>query len=241
MEFLVITLSIFFSLALSRHSLGMRNEYQEKIKLFDESFSNQFGKLARLRAIDGVDYLGTVAGVSCAIIFGTFVLSKLILGIELSKQPFLATAFTYTLIGFFSIKWYTKPKKFSISFLKDVMQISSIAMLMPLIDIFFGIRYTPIPYEFTVLHASLLSIPLPENPHVILMGVILSLYMQACMIILWVLTSFLLALFFIPTFTFTFSTLWFCRKLEHVWGKNILNGVLVVAIIVVTYYLGLKS
>ncbi|WP_290698632.1 hypothetical protein [Amphritea sp.] len=241
MDFILATLYVLIPLALARSSLGLKPQYQEKILIVDESFSKQFGKLAKLKTIDGVDYLANLLGVTAGILLAATIISKYVFSYELSHNVMFAKAFVYSFIGFFSIKWYTKPHKFSLSFLKDMAQISALALAMPLIDIFLGIEYTSLPYQYIYMHSSLMGLPLPESPHVIIMGVIMSLYMLIAMTIMWAVTSLLMALYFVPVFSVSYGVLKFCNALEKMWGKNALNAVLVLLVVVTQYYSWYKS
>jgi hypothetical protein len=241
MDFILALLYVLVPLALSRASFGLKPQYQNKIEIFDEKFSIQFKKLAKLNTIDGVDYLGNMLGVSCAMLFIASLISKFALNHELSQNLLFSQALLFSLIGFISIKWYTKPHKFSLSFLKDMAQLSSLALLMPLIDIFFQIEYTPLPYKYILMHASVLGIPLPEAPHLFIMGAIMSVYMLCCITIMWLMTSALLALYFLPVFSISYAVLKFCNKLEKLWGKNTLNAVLILLVIVTQFYSWYKS
>ncbi|MGO2074750.1 MAG: hypothetical protein ACTH3B_06195 [Pseudoalteromonas sp.] len=219
MDFILALLYVLVPLALARSSFGLKPVYQNKIEIFDEKFSIQFGKLTKLKTIDGVDYLGNILGVSCAILFCASLISKFVLNHELSQNLLFSKALLFSLIGFISIKWYTKPHKFSLSFLKEMAQLSSLALLMPLIDIFFQIEYTALPYKYILMHASIMGIPLPEAPHLFVMGAIMSIYMVCCITIIWLITSALMALYFIPVFSISYATLKFCNKLEKLWEK----------------------
>lgn len=241
MDFVLATLYVLVPLALARSSLGLKPQYQEKISIIDESFSTQFGKLTKLKAIDGVDYLANLLGVTAGILFAATIISKYIFSYELSQNIMLAKAFLYSFIGFLSIKWYTKPHKFSLSFLKDMAQISALALAMPLIDIFLGIEYTSFPYQYIYMHSLLVGLPLPESPHVLLMGAIISVYMLVAMTFLWAITSLLMALYFVPVFSVSYTVLKFCNALEKMWGKNTLNAVLVLLVIITQYYSWYKS
>jgi hypothetical protein len=241
MDFILATLYVLIPLALARSSLGLKPQYQKKIVIIDETFSTQFGKLTKLRTIDGVDYLANLLGVTAGILLAATILSKLIFSYELAQNILFAKAFVYSFIGFFSIKWYTKPHKFSLSFLKDLAQISAIALAMPLIDIFLGIEYTSFAYKYIYMHSSLMGISIPESPHVIIMGAIMSLYMLVCITIMWVITSLFMALYFVPVFSVSYGVLKFCNKLEKMWGKNTLNALLVLVVIATQYYSWYKS
>ncbi len=241
MDLLLSSLYVLLPLALARGSLGLRYEYQNKIEIFDESFSKQFSKLTKLKTIEGVDYLGKILGVSCLLLFVMFLISSQIFGVKMVDQPFLAKSFIYTLIGFFSIKWYTKPDKFSFKFLKDMSQVAVLALLLPLVDVFMGIRYTPIVYESLLSHAAIIGLSLPSSPNVFLMAGMISTYMLLGMASLWLVTSALMALYFIPVFTVSYGLLKLCGLLEKLWGKNTLNGLLVVAVIATQYYSWYKN
>lgn len=241
MDFIFATLYVLIPLALARSSLGLKPKYQEKIEIIDEKFSTQFGKLAQLKTIEGVDYLANILGVAAGILFAATIISKFIFSYELSQNALLAKAFVYSFIGFFSIKWYTKPHKFSLSFLKDMAQISAIALAMPMIDIFLGIEYTSRPYQYIYIHSSLMGLSLPESPHVIIMGAIISIYMLLGMIFIWVITSLFMALYFVPVFSVSYGVLKFCNALEKMWGKNTLNAVLILIVIATQYYSWYKS
>lgn len=241
MDFVLATLYVLVPLALARSSLGLKPQYQEKISIIDESFSIQFGKLTKLKAIDGVDYLANLLGVTAVILLFATIISKYIFSYELSQNIMFAKAFVYSFIGFFSIKWYTKPHKFSLSFLKDMAQISALVLAMPLIDIFLGIEYTSSLYQYIYMQSLLMGLPLPESPHVLLMGAIISLYMLVAMTFMWVITSLLMALYFVPVFSVSYTVLKFCNALEKMWGKNTLNAVLVLLVIITQYYSWYKS
>lgn len=241
MDFILATLYVLIPLALARSSLGLKPKYQEKIQVIEESFSTQFGKLIKLKTIDGVDYLANLLGVTAGILYAATVISKCIFSYELYQNIIFAKAFVYSFIGFFSIKWYTRPHKFSLSLLKNIAQVSALALAMPLIDIFLGIEYTSFPYQFLYMYSSLMGIPLPGSPHVIIMGAIMSIYMFIGMTIMWAITSLLMALCFVPVFSVSYSVLKFCNALEKMWGKNILNAVLVLLVIVTQYYSWYKS
>jgi len=241
MDFILATLYVLIPLALARSSLGLKPQHQEKITIIDEKFSTQFSKLTKLKTIDGVDYLANLLGITAGILLAATILSKLIFSYELSQNILFAKAFVYSFIGFFSIKWYTKPQKFSLSFLKDMAQISALALAMPLIDIFLGIEYTSLPYQYIYMHSSLMGISIPENPHVLIMGAIISVYMLIGMTIMWIITSLLMALYFVPVFSVSYGVLKFCNKLEKMWGKNTLNAVLILIVIATQYYSWYKS
>ncbi|WP_405119697.1 hypothetical protein [Pseudomonas leptonychotis] len=241
MDFIYATLYVLIPLALARSSLGLKPQYQEKIEIIDEKFSTQFGKLAKLKTIEGVDYLANILGVAAGILFAATIISKFAFNYELTQNPLLAKAFVYSLIGFFSIKWYTKPHKFSLSFLKDMAQISVVALAMLVIDIFLGIEYTSQPYQYIYIHSSLMGLSLPESPHVIIMGAIISIYMLLGMIFIWTITSLFMALYFVPVFSISYGVLKFCNALEKMWGKNTLNAVLVLIVIATQYYSWYKS
>jgi len=241
MDFILATLYVLIPLALARSSLGLKPQYQEKILVIDESFSTQFSKLTKLKTIDGIDYLANLLGITAGILLAATIISKFIFSYELSQNVMFAKAFVYSFIGFFSIKWYTKPHKFSLSFLKDMAQISALALAMPLIDIFIGIEYTSFPYQYIYMHSSLMGLPLPESPHVLIMGAIISIYMLIAMAIMWVITSLLMALYFVPVFSLSYTVIKFCNALEKLWGKNTFNGVLVLLVIGTQYYSWYKS
>lgn len=228
MDFILASLYVLLPLALARGSLGLRDEYQNKVEIFDESFSKQFNKLTKLKTIEGVDSLGTILGISCAIIFCVFLVSSYLFGVKLDEQPFFAKSFIYSLIGFFSIKWYTKPEKFSLKFLKDMSQMAALALLLPLVDIFMGIKYTPIVYEPLLSHAAILGLSLPSSPNVLVMGVIISAYILSGMAVFWLITSAIMALYFAPVFSISYGTFKLCSILEKLWGKNTFNALLVV-------------
>ncbi|MFN4237513.1 MAG: hypothetical protein ACK4FZ_09810 [Vogesella sp.] len=241
MDFVLATLYVLVPLALARSSLGLKPQYQEKISIIDESFGIQFGRLTKLKAIDGVDYLANLLGVTAVILLAATIISKYIFSYELSQNIMFAKAFVYSFIGFFSIKWYTKPHKFSLSFLKDMAQISALALAMPLIDIFLGVEYTPFLYQYIYMQSLLMGLPLPESPHVLLMGAVISVYMLVSMTFMWVITSVLMALYFVPVFSVSYTVLKFCNALERMWGKNTLNAVLVLLVIITQYYSWYKS
>lgn len=241
MDFILATLYVLIPLALARSSLGLRPQYQEKIEIIDEKFSVQFERLAKLKTIDGVDYLANLLGISAGLLLFATIFSKYILDYELSQHLLFGKAFIYSFIGFLSIKWYTKPHKFSLSFLKDMAQISALALFMPMIDIFFGIEYTSLPYQYIYMHSTLIGIQIPESPHVLIMGAIISIYMLMTITLMWGITSLFMALYFVPVFLVSFAILKSCATLERMWGKNTLNAVLVLIVIATQYYSWYKS
>lgn len=54
MDFILSTLYVLTLLALARSSLGLKPQYQEKVQIIDESFSKEFGKLIKLKTIEGL-------------------------------------------------------------------------------------------------------------------------------------------------------------------------------------------
>ncbi|KPH91671.1 MULTISPECIES: hypothetical protein [Pseudoalteromonas] len=241
MDFILATLYVFLPIALARSSLNLKHEYQSKVEIFDEKFRVQFSKLTKLKTVEGADYLGNVMGLACGILIIVSLISNVVFGVKLAQNAIVAKALLFSMFGFVATKWYTKPHKYSLSFLKDMAQMASLVMLMPLIDLFLGIEYTSIPYEHMRSLLALEGINLPVKPNIFIMGIVVSLSMFIFFSIMWLFASVFLGFFFIPAFTTCFFVLKACSVLEKYWGKHTLNGLLVILIIATQYYSWFKN
>ncbi|MBB1304170.1 hypothetical protein [Pseudoalteromonas sp. SR43-5] len=241
MDFILATLYVFLPIALARSSLNLKHEYQSKVEIFDEKFRVQFSRLTKLKTIEGVDYLGNVLGVAFGILIFASIISNLVFGIKLAQNALVAKALLFSTFGFIATKWYTKPHKYSLSFLKDMAQMASLAMLMPLIDLFLGIEYTSILYRDIQSLLVIDGFNLPLEPSIFVMGIVMSLFMFISFSVMWLFASVFLGIFFIPVFTTCFFFLKACSTLEKYWGKQTLNGLLVILIIATQYYSWFKG
>jgi hypothetical protein len=236
MDFLYTTLNVILTLALARSTLGLKSKYQQKIEIFDENFSVQFRRFTNLKVIDGVDYLGTILGFSAGFLFILFFILSWVFNYKIAeKNIFFAQSFFYCLIGFLSIKWYTKPVKFSLSFLVNLVFISSLCLFMPFIDFFIKIDYTSFIYNLVFINSYQIGVDLPEEPHLMVMGMILSLYMLTFSILMWLGFSIFLALCFFSVFTISYGVLKTSHVLQVFFGRNTFNAVLIVLFIFVQY------
>lgn len=236
MDFVLAFLYVFAPIALARNSLGLKSDVQAKIDAFDSSFSSIFNKVTNFKPIHGTDYLANILGLCCAFILVIGIISKTVFHIELSNQVIISKSFVYTFIGYFSIKWYSNPEKFSLYFLGSIIQISAIGLLMPFIDIFYGIEYTSMPYNALLKPLLLVGIELPNTPNVFVMGLIISVFFFLSFFGLWLVMSVIMALYFLPTLFIMSACINICKTIEKYFGNKSFNAILIIIIIATQYY-----
>lgn len=237
MDFIFAFLYVITPIVLSRSSWGLKEKYQNFIEDVDISFYEKFRRVSKLKPILGLDYIGTLLGYASIIVFILMTILQFNFKHDISAYSYVSDAFFITFLGFISIKWYSKPNKFSLHILIVFLKISALFFLFPIVDIFYGIEYTSMPYNQLAKISELAwGISFPTEPNVIVMGLYVGSYVLLTLCFLWALMSVLLALIFIPTLITTFSVIKLCSKIDTYFGKNALNCLLILTIIATQFY-----
>lgn len=236
MDFLLSAFYVLVPIALARHSLGLKPEYQNKLDVVDKEFSKYVIKFSSLELLICLEGLGNIIRFLTVLLFALFLLVNCFFSIRPDDGYYFLTSLMLSLLCYGAIIWYTKFREFSIPHLKDLIVISFLPILLPFIDIFFDSNFTYSVYDYSQKHFYLARVIAPDDPSVIVLGMIISVAVTVCLVTSWIISSVVMAFVFLPICILIYSMLKFCKYIEVIMGERSLNGFLVLILAATQWY-----
>lgn len=234
LDLLAYILFVLFSACFARHSSDVLENYKQHINEIDIRFYSIFRRLIARAPVEGLDGVGSLFGYMAAITATAYFVGRLIGGADPSWTGFILAVFFYSIAGWLAIKWFTKPKRYSFSFLSEMVGISLIPMLMPLVEVLTGVPFTELPYSQLMQLLGPLGISSTNN--IWLMGLTVSGFMFSGVIAYWLTMTIIFAPIALTGLVLMVVVLKLGRFIDCRWRARALTPVCFIALMLVSAY-----
>lgn len=234
MLILTYILFIIFSACFARHVSDVVEDYKNRIDAVDQKFYLVFLRIIRKTPIQGLDAVGSLFGYISGISLAVYLIGIFISQPDSAWTIFLLSVFFYALAGWFGVKWFTKPKRFSVGFLREMLWIALFPMLMPLINVLTGVEYVQLPYSQVMRLIEPLGITPADN--IWLMGLTVSGFMLTIVLGYWIAMTAIFAPIAASGWALLFVVVKSGQLIDRIWKDRALTPICFAGLMLVAAY-----
>jgi hypothetical protein len=223
-----------------RHNLGS-TDISNSAKKFDSKYQALLDKIADRDAIPTLDETASFFSRLSGLYFGIYFLSLLLKFNDTLWLECVRFAFIISFGLFISIRWFTQPKQFALTFFFDYTKLFLTFFLLPILDWLAGTNLTLLFYELFNKFLAAIQLSLPLVSHPILMALILFVFIEVNLFLFCVIST----VFFAPVAFFALVIvvilIRMSRFINKKFDKDPLQGTCLVPFVVTFIYLVVKS